>query len=115
MSLDLENIQGYHAHVYFDSMSRDKAISLREPLTKYFQITLGKVHENPIGPHPQAMYQVAFKSKEFGRIVPWLMLNRQKLSILVHPNTGKDLEDHESYPLWLGKSLMLNLDKLKKS
>ncbi len=114
MILDSKKIEGYHAHIYFDSESRGKAISLRKQLSKYFHIMLGKVHESPVGPHPQSMYQVAFKPGQFGRIVPWLMLNRQGLSILVHPNTGRDLEDHESYPLWLGKSLKLNLDKLTK-
>ncbi len=115
MILDPEKIQGYHAHVYFDSESRDMAISLREPLNKFFHVTLGKIHENPIGPHPQSMYQVAFKPGQFSRIVPWLMLNRQGLSVLVHPNTGRDVEDHKNYPLWLGRSLLLDLDKLTKS
>ena len=114
MILNPKKIKGYHAHVYFDPQTRDKAISLREPLTKLFQITLGKMHEEPIGPHPQSMYQVAFKPVQFNRIIPWLMLNRQGLSVLVHPNTGRDIEDHRSYPLWLGKSLKLNLAKLNK-
>lgn len=57
------------------------------------------------------MYQVAFAPSEFARIVPWLMLNRDGLTVFVHPETGDDLADHRDYPLWLGEKLELNLKR----
>ena len=60
------------------------------------------------------MYQVAFPVEEFPRLVPWLMLNRGTLSVLVHPLTGDDYEDHAYYPLWLGAPLPLKLEMLRR-
>lgn len=57
------------------------------------------------------MYQVAFAPSEFARIVPWLMLNRDGLTVFVHPETGDDLADHRDHPLWLGEKLELNLKR----
>ena len=48
------------------------------------------------------MYQVAFEVEEFPPLVPWLMLNRDGLDILVHPLTGNSLADHTRFALWLG-------------
>ncbi len=56
-----------------------------------FTVTLGRWHDVLVGPHRQSMYQVAFAREEFPRLVPWLMLNREGLSILVHPLTGDEL------------------------
>ena len=43
------------------------------------------------------MYQVAFAPEEFGRLVPWLMLNRGGLDVLVHPQTGDGYADHTEH------------------
>ncbi len=34
------------------------------------------------------MYQVAFTVDVLPRSLPWLLLNRHGLSVLIHPNTG---------------------------
>src|SRR5688572_16892118 len=92
-------ITGYHAHVYFDPATRGAAEQVREGVGR-FVVELGRWHEKPIGPHTKAMYQVAFAPDQFALVVPWLMLNRSGLSILVHPMTGDDVEDHVVNPLW---------------
>ena len=38
--------------------------------------------------------------EEFGKVVPWLMLNREGLSVLVHPSTGDGYGDHLVRSLW---------------
>jgi aromatic ring-cleaving dioxygenase len=106
-------ITGYHAHVYYQPATRDAAAALREAIGERFQCTLGRWHDNPVGPHPISMYQVAFPVAEFSRLVPWLMLNRGELVILVHPLTDDEYEDHAHHALWLGEKLPLKLEVLK--
>ena len=106
------NLFGYHAHIYFDAESRERALRIREALGERFPVRLGRVHDRPVGPHPMSMYQVAFAPSEFARVVPWLMLHREELDVLVHPETGDDLADHTRHAMWLGTKLPLDLSVL---
>jgi DOPA 4,5-dioxygenase len=58
------------------------------------------------------MYQVAFAPAVFAGLVPWLMLNRAGLTVLVHPNTDNPHDDHLVHALWLGEKLEVNADIL---
>jgi DOPA 4,5-dioxygenase len=109
-------IKDYHAHVYYDpAQSRDRAEHLRERIgTKFPQAKLGRWHDELVGPHPQAMYQVAFPCEMLGSFVPWLMLNRDGLTVLLHPETGDDLTDHTAHAVWFGAMLPLRLEAFKK-
>lgn len=89
------------------------AVRVREGLGTNFDVRLGRWHDKPIGPHPIAMYQVAFSPELFGKVVPWLMLNREGLDILIHPTTGDDVADHTDHALWLGEKLELNIEFLR--
>jgi DOPA 4,5-dioxygenase len=115
-TVDPSVIADYHAHVYYDPAStRDAAARLRDAIAAAFpQALLGRWHDVPVGPHPIAMYQVAFAVADFARLVPWLMLNRGALAVLVHPNTGDEYSDHAHHALWLGAMLPLRLDVLKR-
>lgn len=108
----MEPITGYHAHIYFDPAQRRQAIDLRQEIGCRFSATVGRVHDQPVGPHPKAMYQVAFAPPVYSELVPWLMLNRDGLTVLVHPETGDDLVDHRDYALWMGELLALDLSAL---
>jgi aromatic ring-cleaving dioxygenase len=81
---DPVRIEGYHAHIYYDPATRAKAERLRQGIGERFAAKLGNWHDEPVGPHPVSMYQVAFAVAEFPRLVPWLMLNRDGLDVLVH-------------------------------
>lgn len=111
---EASDIRAYHAHIYFDPSTKPFALELREAIGARFTVELGRVHDVPIGPHPQSMYQVAFAVEEFAKFVPWLMLNRGELSILVHPRTSDEVADHERLPLWLGPQLPLNIEFLRE-
>jgi aromatic ring-cleaving dioxygenase len=106
-------IRSYHAHIYWSTdQQRAAALRVREQLAARFSVQLGRIHEVPVGPHPIAMYQVAFSTEVFAQLTPWLMLNRLGLSVLVHPNTGRARDDHERHPLWLGAPLELLTETL---
>jgi aromatic ring-cleaving dioxygenase len=115
---DPERIEGYHAHIYYDAAdptTRAKAERLRGGIGARFTARLGSWHDEPVGPHPVSMYQVAFAVAEFPRLVPWLMVNRDGLDVLVHPLSGDSLADHTRFAMWLGQPLPLRLNVLGRS
>ena len=113
-SADPSQIKGYHAHVYYLPQTRAIAERLREAIGKRFPARLGSWHDEPVGPHPVSMYQVAFAGDQFSGLVPWLMLNREGLDVLVHPLTGDSMADHTQFACWLGTPLPLRLDVLRR-
>jgi aromatic ring-cleaving dioxygenase len=112
---DPERIRSYHAHVYYNAATRGEAERLREAIAGQFTVELGSWHDEPVGPHPVSMYQVAFAPDEFPRLVPWLMLHRGGLDVLVHPQTGDGYADHTRHASWLGAKLKLRLDVLRRN
>jgi DOPA 4,5-dioxygenase len=105
-------ITGYHAHVYYDARSRPVAEQLRTAIAERFEVELGRWHDRPIGPHPSASYQIAFRPEQFALLVPWLAVNRQGLTVFVHPQTGDAQADHSAHVIWLGESQQLSLAAL---
>lgn len=107
-----KTISGYHAHVYFDEHTVEQARTLRERISEEFDYAVGRFHEKNVGPHPCWSFQIAFKAHEFGTIVPWLVANREGLTVFVHGLTGDDIYDHTELVIWLGESLALDLNGL---
>ena len=104
----LAAIHSYHAHIYYDPLrTRGAAEALRQRIAERFVVQLGHWHDVPVGPHSAGMYQVAFGTEVFATFVPWLMLNRNGLDVLVHPNTLAPRDDHLVHALWLGEKLAL--------
>jgi len=111
---DPDVIRHYHAHVYYDpATTRDRAARLRERVAAAFpQATLGRWHDELVGPHLRSMYQIAFPPALLASFLPWLMLNRDGLTILLHPGTGNPYADHTAHAAWLGGTLPLRVDVL---
>jgi aromatic ring-cleaving dioxygenase len=105
-------IAAYHAHVYYDpAKTRGRAERLRRSVAEKFpQAKLGRWHDELVGPHPQAMYQIAFAPQLLAEFVPWLMLNRDGLTVLLHPETGDNYTDHSAHAAWFGAVLPLRLE-----
>jgi len=61
------------------------------------------------------MYQIAFPRTLLASFLPWLMLNRDSLTILLHPGTGDAYADHTKHAAWLGEVLPLKLDVLREA
>ena len=112
---DTRRIAEYHAHVYYDpAKTRRRAERLRERIAAEFpQARLGGWHDKLVGPHPQSMYQIAFPSGLVASLLPWLMLNRDGLTVLLHPETGDDYRDHTAHAAWLGGELPLRLEAFR--
>jgi DOPA 4,5-dioxygenase len=109
----VSTIASYHAHIYYDEASRPVAAAIREEIARRFGVQMGRWRDEPVGPHVRAMYQVAFGVELFATLVPWLMLNRQGLTILVHPNTDSPRDDHVVHPLWMGEVLAVKEEVLR--
>lgn len=114
---DVSRIGGYHVHIYYDpALNRDRAAAIRDRIAASFpEALLGRWHDKPVGPHTSAMYQVAFPPELLPGLLPWLMLNRLGLSVLLHPSTGDDYADHTDHAAWLGEVLPLKLEVLRSS
>lgn len=104
----IAGIASYHAHIYYDRQTRSEAEILRRQIAERFAVRVGAWHDELVGPHRQSMYQIAFGTELFARLVPWLMLNRRGLSILIHPNTDRPRDDHLVRSLWLGTPLAIS-------
>src|ERR1700747_974297 len=83
----MTELKGYHAHVYYDPTTRPIAERLRDTIIGKFTVEPGGFSDEPRGPHPISQFSVIFRTEEFQNIVPWLMLNREGLDVLVHPLT----------------------------
>jgi aromatic ring-cleaving dioxygenase len=109
----MTEIQGYHAHVYYDPQTKPKAAKLRETILGQFKVEAGGFSDEPRGPHPISQFNVIFETSEFDKVVPWLMLNHEGLDVLVHPLTDSSYNDHSINALWIGTPVPMKLDILR--
>jgi DOPA 4,5-dioxygenase len=105
-------ITGYHAHVYYDAATRPEAAALCALAGQTFGIKVGRMHDDPVGPHPRGSCQLTIPNEQFADVIPWLILNRHGLTVFTHAQTGHALKDHTEHVLWLGPSEALNLSAL---
>jgi aromatic ring-cleaving dioxygenase len=109
----MTDVKGYHAHVYYDPTTKPVAAKLRDAIIGKFAVEPGAFSDEPRGPHPISQFNLIFKADEFQNIVPWLMLNRDGLDVLVHPLTASSYDDHSKNALWLGTPVPMRLDILR--
>ena len=110
----MTRIHGYHAHVYYAAETLPVAEGVRGALAERFPVELGAFSGAQVGPHPVPQFQIIFTEAQFQHVVPWLMLNREGLDILVHPLTDDMVDDHTIYALWLGKPVALKLATMQR-
>ena len=105
-------IRGYHAHVYFSQDSIAQARALCEAAAQRFDVVMGRVHERPVGPHPDWSCQLAFQPSVFAEVIPWLALHRAGLVVFVHPLCDNEVLDHTDRAMWMGAVRPLDLSVL---
>ncbi len=102
-------VEGFHAHVYFNAETIETARAICAECRDRFGVEMGRVHEKPVGPHPDWSCQLAFGPEKFADVMTWLALNRQGLVVFVHPETGNALADHRDHAMWMGAIRPLDL------
>lgn len=102
----------FHAHVYFDADSVGQARALCERARDELGVQMGRVHERPVGPHPDWSCQLTLQPDQVGDALCWLSFHRDGLVIFAHPNTGDALKDHTDHAIWMGAMRPLNLANL---
>ncbi|WP_297834726.1 DOPA 4,5-dioxygenase family protein [Pseudomonas sp.] len=110
----MQTIQTYHAHVYFNADTIEQARALCEQASERFGVKMGRVHERPVGPHPDWSCQLAFDHAQSADVMLWLALNRNGLVVFMHPLTGNDLADHTEHAIWMGAVRKLDVSIFRR-
>ncbi|MEQ1515783.1 MAG: DOPA 4,5-dioxygenase family protein [Usitatibacteraceae bacterium] len=107
----------YHAHVYYDSQTRETALQFHQKLEEMratgalpnvFMVCA--MQDGNVGPHPKPQFEIHFLANALSTIVP--LLKASGLTALVHPLTDDDLADHTTLGEWIGEPLPLDLSTL---
>lgn len=102
----------YHAHVYWQNEAeRMISLGLRPALTS-LGVSLGRIMDQPIGPHPRPSYQVNYSTDQQAEVEE--LLAGSGLDVLLHEDTGDDMRDHTQGARWLGNQLTLDLEWLEE-
>lgn len=101
-------IESYHAHIYFDEDTYEKAALIHKWSAERFNVELGNWNLEPRGPHVTPSFYFGFTNDLVPTIIPWLQLNSLGLTILLHPNTDDPRADHLYYALWVNRSQPVN-------
>ncbi|KAH0603561.1 uncharacterized protein H6S33_007883 [Morchella sextelata] len=104
---------GFDAHIYFYQNNPAQVTYATELWTRirreFPELRIYKIWDKPIGPHTLAMFEVnIFTPAQFGAFVPWLVIHRGPLSVLLHPNTNNPLRDHTQRATWLGREVPID-------
>ncbi|KAI0046930.1 hypothetical protein FA95DRAFT_1493270 [Auriscalpium vulgare] len=114
-------IKEWHFHIYFhqnNASEHQAALELRDAVLRlrrdgaFVAVPLWRVNTGPIGPHPVGSYEIWCPSESFASLFSYLCINRGELSILVHPLTREQRDDHDSRKAWIGPSYPLDLSVL---
>jgi DOPA 4,5-dioxygenase len=105
----------YHVHVYYSMDQLEIANELRQQMIKDLPLMqgFGELRDSPVGPHPTPMFEAWFGYDILDEVINWIKSSRNGLSVMFHPLTGDNYEDHATHVFWVGEALELNLDIFK--
>ena len=101
----------YHVQTAPDQVQYSKDLWARIRL-EFPELRIYRRWDQPVGPHPVGMFEVNLSTPaQFGAFVPWLVVWRGPLSVLVHPNSTetdvgvgeREERNHVERAFWLGE------------
>ncbi len=60
------------------------------------------------------MYQIAVLPDLLPELVPFVMMNRMGLTVLLHPQSGRPRDDHTLNAIWMGEVLPVKTEVLRE-
>ena len=109
----MTELKGYHAHVYYNPATKaDRGAAARHD-HRQVRGRARRLQRRSDRPASDLAVQRHLRTEEFQNIVPWLMLNREGLDVLVHPLTESSYDDHSKNALWIGTPVPMRLDILR--
>ena len=108
-------IIGYHAHLYYAPETGRLPSGYGRPspfVSLAARIGIGMTNRS--GHIRLPCTRLPLQRRSFAHLVPWLMLNREGLNVLVHPLTQDSVADHTHFALWLGSPLTLRVEVLRR-
>ena len=120
-------IYSYHIHLLYFQENKahtDGAYKIREAFRAHFNQTLGEdCHDlfhndfscvldpdlGPAGPFPTAQWSIFVLLEHIGEMTAFMMQHRGEYSLLVHTNSGCEVEDHSDWTVWGGQPWPLDL------
>ena len=80
---------------------------------RYDNGRLCAIYDHPLnttlGPFPIGEWSFFVPVHYYNRVVPWFTQNRANFTLLVHPNTGCEYEDHSIWAHWTGPAWNLDM------
>lgn len=105
----------YHGHFYFTSETMTSAELIRQKmildLTQLIRVF--PILPKEVGPHPFPMFEFHFRGSDYQTVRQWLEKNHNGHSVLLHPLSGDEINDHTELAEFIGPSLGLKIDFLK--
>ncbi|CAF0965225.1 unnamed protein product [Rotaria sordida] len=66
------------------------------------------------GPFVSGEWSIFLPLGYYAVVTPWLLQNRGNLSMLLHPNSGYEYEDHSIWAMWAGEPWPLDMSIFEK-
>jgi len=113
----------YHFHTYFHQNNRNECKNVQELYNKitkfrdngYFTIVPGRLNMDPVGPHAIGSFETWVPIEYFAKTYDFFLKNRGEFSVLIHPLTINELNDHTSDVAWIGFPVPLDISPLKET
>jgi len=123
-------MQSFHVHVLYlqnNEKSVNSSMAFYKSSLDHFNIGIhcpGLTHNDymcyfhpdtvPAGPFTTAQWAIYFLPNQYGEVVTWFMQHRfdydtDGFTILVHPNSGDEYDDHSIWTLWGGEKWPMDL------
>eukprot|EP00040_Diaphanoeca_grandis_P023638 m.128843 g.128843 ORF g.128843 m.128843 type:complete len:178 (+) comp29358_c9_seq3:67-600(+) len=87
---------------YFPVPRDNCSFDAGDPQPNRTELCQYEVDWEPAGPFTTAQYSFFVPTRWFAATVPFMTSRRGFLDVLVHPNSGCEIEDHNQWPMWSG-------------